>query len=525
MSESGLTLCDAGVMTSPGDAGFAPLVGRGAELQVVDTAVRRLSEHQGGAIAVVGPAGVGKSRLARETATIAEHAGATVLSGRAVATGASTAYRPLVEALAPWARLHPANELDLGPHQRGIEALLPGAGASGGGGGLSDAISPVFVAEALVRALPHLGRGGAVVLTLEDLHWADDETLAAVEYLADAAESLPLLLVVTARDDEGAAARRLIRALSARGSMRLVRISPFEVAAVRDLAELRLGQQVSQRLLELLVERSDGLPLFVEELLAALDLSGRLVRGDVVDIAPDAHRVLPMTVADTVAARLDVMSEDERRVVETAALLGRSFAHAPVAAINDSGAVTAGLQQAVSLGLMHEDPDRPGELRFRHALLRDGVIVSTFPPRRAELARELLGLLLADELSDDDLAIAVDLAARAGDNEQAARLALRRAMAAFEVWAMATAEHGLAEARGYAGTDPDLLIEIDVAQMRVASIMGRLPIVMQLAHALLTRLDRVGGRHDNELLETHLRMGQTLLEEESWQDALPHMEA
>src|SRR3954469_8172333 len=524
MSESGLTLCDAGVMTSPGDAGFAPLVGRGAELQVVDTAVRRLSEHQGGAIAVVGPAGVGKSRLARETATIAEHAGATVLSGRAVATGASTAYRPLVEALAPWARLHPANELDLGPHQRGIEALLPGAGASGGGGGLSDAISPVFVAEALVRALPHLGRGGAVVLTLEDLHWADDETLAAVEYLADAAESLPLLLVVTARDDEGAAARRLIRALSARGSMRLVRVSPFEVAAVRDLAELRLGQQVSQRLLELLVERSDGLPLFVEELLAALDLSGRLVRGDVVDIAPDAHRVLPMTVADTVAARLDVMSEDERRVVETAALLGRSFAHAPVAAINDSSAVSAALQQAVSLGLMHEDPDRPGELRFRHALLRDGVIVSTFPPRRAELARELLGLLLADELSDDDLAIAVDLAARAGDNAQAARLALRRAMAAFEVWAMATAEHGLAEARGYAGTDPDLLIEIDVAQMRVASIMGRLPIVMQLAHALLTRLDRVGGRHDNELLETHLRMGQTLLEEESWQDALPHME-
>src|SRR4051794_2204107 len=245
MSESGLTLCDAGVMTSPGDAGFAPLVGRGAELQVVDTAVRRLSEHQGGAIAVVGPAGVGKSRLARETAAIAEQAGATVLTGRAVATGASTAHRPLVEALAPWARLHPANELDLGAHQRGIEALLPGSG--GGAGGLSDAISPVFVAEAFVRALPHIGRDRPVVLTLEDLHWADDETLSAIEYVADAAESLSLLLVTTARDDEGPAARRQIRALSARGSMRLVRISPFDIAAVRDLAELRLGQPVTQR--------------------------------------------------------------------------------------------------------------------------------------------------------------------------------------------------------------------------------------------------------------------------------------
>src|SRR4051794_19331542 len=265
-------------MTSSGDAWFAPIVGRGAELHVVETAVRRLTDHQGGAIAVVGPAGVGKSRLAREAAGIAEHAGATVLTGRAVATGATTAYRPLVEALAPWVRLHPAAELDLGAHQRGLEALLPGSG------GVSDAISPVFVAEAFVRALPHIGRDGPVVLALEDLHWADDETLAAVEYLADAAEPLALLIVMTARDDEGPDARRLIRALAARGSIRLVRIAPFDADAVRDLAELRLGEPVTQRLLDLLVERSEGLPLFVEELLAALELSGRLVHGGAVDI-------------------------------------------------------------------------------------------------------------------------------------------------------------------------------------------------------------------------------------------------
>jgi len=59
------------------------------------------------------------------------------------------------------------------------------------------------------------------------------------------------------------------------------------------------------------------------------------------------------------------------------------------------------------------------------------VVASTFPPRRVELARELLDLLLARDLSDDDLSLAVDLAARAGDNAQAARLALRRAMDAF----------------------------------------------------------------------------------------------
>jgi DNA-binding CsgD family transcriptional regulator len=182
------------------------------------------------------------------------------------------------------------------------------------------------------------------------------------------------------------------------------------------------------------------------------------------------------------------------------------------------------LQAGLGVGLLHEDPDRAGQLRFRHALLRDGVVAAAYPPFRAELARQLRELLTERALTDDELAVAIDLAARAGDDAQAARLALRRAMNSFEVWAMATAEHGLAEARRYAGNDADLLIELDVAQIRVASIMGRLETVMRVGQALLTRLDPPGGRHDAELLETHLRLGQTLLDEEKWEAAAPHLD-
>ncbi|MDQ1697070.1 MAG: hypothetical protein QOJ03_2423 [Frankiaceae bacterium] len=511
-------------MTRAGDAGFAPLVGRGPELHVVEGAFQRLADRRsrdgrGGTVAIVGPAGVGKSRLAREALSIAAAVGTTALTGRAVTTGASTPYRPLIEALAPWARGHAVNEVDLGAHTRALDVLVPGSA-----GVASDASSPVFVAEALLRLLPLVAGDGPVVLLLEDLHWADGETLAAVEYVADAAESLPLLLIVTARDDEGMPARRLLRALTARGAARLVPLGPFDVDGTRDLAELRLGQPVASGLLELLVDRAEGLPLFVEELLAALDAAGGLARSDVdVDVAPGAVTVLPDTVADTVAARLDGMEDEHRLVVETAALLGRSFDHEVVVAMHD-GAVASSLQLATNIGLLHEDPDRPGQLRFRHALLRDGVVASTFPPRRAELARGLLDLLLARDLTDDELAVAIDLAARAGDNALAARLSVRRAMQAFDLWAMSTAEHGLAEARGYAGIDPDLLVEIDIASLKVASIMGRLDVVMRVGQALLARLD-VGGRHDAELLETHLRLGQTLLDEERWQEAEPHMQA
>ena len=514
-------------MTRTGEAGAASIVGRTPELHVVDAAVRRLTDREGGALAIVGTAGVGKSRLAREAASLAATAGAMVLVGRAVTTGTATPYRPLVEALAPWCRSRRPDALDLGAHARALEVLAPTTGSAA----VLDALSPVFVAEALLRLLPVAADDRPVVLLLEDLHWADEETLAAVEYAADAAESLPLLLVMTARDDEGPQTRRLFRALAARGSARLVPLAPLDVDATRQLAQLRLGAPVAPSLLELLVDRAEGLPLFVEELVASLDSAGGLTRSDgEVEITAVAGAVLPDTVADTVAPRLDVMTDEHRQVVETAALLGRSFDLDVVAACT-GGDVGAALRQATQLGLLHEDPDRPSQLRFRHALLRDGVIAATFPPRRAELARTLLDRMLAreaepgrPELGDDELAIAVDLAVRAGDNTRAARLALRRAMDAFEMWAMGTAEHGLAEARGYAGSDPELLIEIDVAALKVASIVGRLEIVLRLGQALLGRLDP-SGRHDAELLETHLRLGQTLLEEERWQEAQPHLEA
>ena len=507
-------------MTEAGDRGTALLVGRAPELHVVETAIARLVDGRGGAIAFVGAAGVGKSRLAREAAAHAGAAGTAVLSGRAVSTGTATAYRPLIEALAPWARSHRADEVDLGTHARALDALVPARSAT-----VNDALSPLFVAEAFLRLLPHLGDGAPVVLVLEDLHWADEETLAAVEYLTDAAESLPLLIVLTARDAEGPTTVRLLRALAARGALRHVPLGPLDVEATRDLAELRLGAAVTPELLDLLVRRAEGLPLFVEELLAALDAAGALAHSEgSVDVTAAAARILPITVADTVAARLDGMADEQRRVVEAAALVGRSFDHDLVAALHDPATVEAALHRATVLGLLHDDPDRPAQLRFRHALLRDGVIASTYPPRRAELARRLIDHLGGDAVGESELPLAIDLAVRAGDNTLAARLALRRATAAFDVWAMSSAALGLAEARQYAKDDPDLVNEIDVMQLRVASIMGRFDLVLQLTGALLARLDPPGGRHDEELLEAHLRLAQTLLEEEQWREAEPHLE-
>jgi DNA-binding CsgD family transcriptional regulator len=483
--------------------GERALIGRVAELATLADAVRT---QEGGSLALSGPAGVGKSRLAREAAQLAREHGATVLTGRAVPGSAALPYRPLVEALAAWARNAPA--VDLGPYARALDVLVPGHRTD-------EPLSPVFVAEGLLRALLHLG---PTLLLLEDLHWADEETLAAVEYLADNASSLPLLLVMTTRDDEGASAARLLRALSARGAVRLLPLAALDLTQTQALAEDQLGTAVSPALARQLVERTDGLPLFVEELLRALAANGGLADSpEGLDVTPAAAAVFPSSVADTVAARLEGLPN--RQVLETAALLGRSFDHALLSELHGEGVAPA-LQAATDLGLLHEDPDRPGRLRFRHALLRDGVLASTFPPTRTALARAALDVLQHRDLNGDDLVLAQELAVRAGDSPLATRLSLRRAEEALDTWAIATAEQCLAQARHHAGGDPVLLSEIDLQQLRVASFAGRIDVVERVAAALLSRPDP----DDVILVESHLRLAQALLEDGRAGEAEEHLQ-
>lgn len=486
----------------------APLVGRVGELDTLAHAVAALGDGSGGMLALVGPAGVGKSRLAREAVRLARDAGVLVLTGRAVALGTPTPYRPLAEALAPVARERPVV---------GLDALAQGSSPESP----ESPVSPVHVAESVLRALP--GPQAPVLLLQEDLHWADEETLAALEYLADAAESLPLLVVVTARDEEGETSRRWLRSLAARGAARPVPLGPLDLAETRRLASLALGEPASESLARLLVERADGLPLFVEELIGALRSAGALAgSAEGVDVTAVAGTVLPATIGDAVAARLDALSEEDRTVLEAAALLGRFFEHARVAGIGGARTDPA-LRAAMAVALVEEDPDRPGQLRYRHALLRDGVLAAAYPPRRAALAGRLLEALLEDDPRGEDLAVAVELAARAGQSTAAARLALRHAYEALNRWALSSSERSLAQARHHAGDDPELLVDIDVLQMRVSSIAGRFDVAERVARALLTRTEATD--RDDVRLDAHLRLAHTLLDDERWEEASDHLDA
>ena len=175
------------------------LVNRGAELNALSAALDRARDEAGGALILAGDAGVGKSRLAREVTAEAASQGFDVLAGRATESIVPVPFRPITEALMKVARSGVIPDApEMASYRPALGSLVPEWSRPEDG----DAeISPLILGEALIRLLtPPSSKG--TLLVLEDLHWADPETLAILEYLADNLPGTRVLCVVTLRDSE-----------------------------------------------------------------------------------------------------------------------------------------------------------------------------------------------------------------------------------------------------------------------------------------------------------------------------------
>ncbi|MDN5747136.1 MAG: hypothetical protein L0H64_01175 [Pseudonocardia sp.] len=215
--------------------------------------------------------------------------------------------------------------------------------------------SPMELGEALLRLLSSIAGTRGSVLVLEDLHWADLDTVAVLEYVGDNIGSVPVLCVATVRSDATTPALRVARELAARRSAdlhELRRLSPAEQAR---MTRLCLGTKAPPDVVDDIVARfSDGLPFLVEELLASA--------------VPGASSgvVVPERFADLVARQLALLPEDAARVLIEAAVLG------PRILVDVLPVVT---------GASVVDPDEPRLFGFRHALTRDALLAQVLPVR------------------------------------------------------------------------------------------------------------------------------------------------
>ena len=441
---------------------------------------------------MVGEAGIGKSRLVAEALAVAERRGVWVLSGRATPVGGAVPYESLSAALLHGLRSRPLPPSpDLDALRAGLATLLPGFVD-----GPAVTQSPVLLGETVLRLARAAGGGDGTVIVLEDLHWACGDTLAIAEYLADNAALEPVVLIATLRPEGAALA--LADALERRRSASVLTLARLDTQAVGDMAGACLDEEPPQALVELLSARGEGLPLWVEELLAGLiDREALTNRGTGWEMADELPVDVPLSFAQTVDERLAELSVEHRGLLEIAAILGRDFDWGPLLglAAMDATEVLEALSIAVDLQLVEEAGG--GRFRFRHALTVDAILERMLASQRSRLAGRTLDALLAgSDPAPARLELLAHLAVQAGRNAQAARYLIEEARRALSTGALATAIVDARRASRLVSADePELLVAREVLLSALGQ-SGDAVAVEEVGGALVAELDADGASAD-----------------------------
>jgi DNA-binding CsgD family transcriptional regulator/tetratricopeptide (TPR) repeat protein len=482
------------------------VIGRGAETDVLRTALGAAEGGLGSAVFLVGEAGIGKSRLAAELAAKARARGAVVLAGRSVPAGSASPYRPLTEALLQGLRSapYPADDA-LAPWRAALRAIIPaldGAEEQDDGKVAGGDYSPAVRGEAVLQLLRRLARpGGSLLLVLEDLHWADPDTLAVLEYLSDNLAAEPVLCVVTCRDQPASPASELITRLHARRAIARIalgRLSAAEVAAMVRACLPAAADDVIAR-----VQRhADGIPFLVEESLAAPGV--------------------PSSFADGVRVRLAGLTGPGRLVLHTAALFGRQFDWRllPQATGLPADTVGTALEHGVRVQLLAVDD---GIFRFRHMLTREAVAADLLPPRRIALAARALAALEAAEPGLAGVAgdLAAALAIQADEPGRAGVLLTESGRSALGRGALATAGSTLRHAADLLA-DPDLRAEAETLLVEALALAGQADEAMQIGDRLIAQLTPGGGAASRRA-GIHLQLAHAAVDGTRWTTARRHI--
>jgi class 3 adenylate cyclase/tetratricopeptide (TPR) repeat protein len=454
--------------------GLTRFVGRQAELDTLRQALQRAGAGHGQVVAIVGEAGVGKSRLVYEFVRSHHTQGWLVLESASASYGKATPYFPVIDLLKRYAQVEAHNDA------RSIRAKVTGQVLTLDEQ-LQDTI-PALLAlldvlpdtspfralepqqrrqrtlEALKRLLLRESQAQPVLLVCEDLHWVDSETQALLDSLVESLPTAPLLLLVNYRPE-------VQHSWGSKTYYTQVPLDPLPPTNADELLHALLGADPGLVLLKhLLIARTEGNPFFLEECVRTLVETQGLV-GE-----PGAYRLahavpsiqVPATVQAVLAARIDRLPEEQKRLLQTAAVIGSEV---PVPLLHR----IAGLAEDVlyhslahlqATELLYETHLFPEQIyTFKHALTHEVAYGSLLQERRRALHAQIveaLETLAGDQLDEQverlaqhafrgevwDKAVVYcqQAGARAHD-----RAAFREAVAAFEQALQALAhlpEHG-----------------------------------------------------------------------------------
>jgi tetratricopeptide (TPR) repeat protein len=373
-------------MIGVGDETDAPFVGRERELDALAAGLGDARAGRARFFLVTGDAGIGKTRLVEELVRRMAPP-ERVLWGRAPEHTGAPSYWPWTRAIEEYAAavdpavLHEQLGAEGAVLAHLVPALLarcPGLEPRPPAGGDAEARFRIF--DAVASFLRRAGESEALLLVLEDVHWADEASLALLGFVAGELRTGRVLIVASCREREP---QRRARGLGA-----VVRLA--QRVPLRGLARVAVAELVARAtpgappagLVARLHDLTDGNPFYLDEVLRVLRDEGRLAA----DGAEDTPVALPQSVRDTLRRRLDPLGPEDRELLALASVVGREFDVGVLALASESSteAVLARLTAATAIDLI-EETAAVGRFRFVHALVHETVYGDLLPASRARL--------------------------------------------------------------------------------------------------------------------------------------------
>jgi tetratricopeptide (TPR) repeat protein len=463
-------------------------VGRESEGSAIRATIDRALTGHGSIVMLWDGPGVGKTRLAMEMAEYASRIGFRCSVGHCYERDEPFPYLPFAEIIE--SNLAQAASLDdyrgqMGPYAAEMAQIAPSLRRI-----FPDLPKPLelpaaqqrgYLFQSFSEALARVARTRPSMYLLEDLHWADESTLALLIYLANRIAQLPVVIIGTYRsgysDDNPALVRTLEELI--RMGVRPQKLGGLSKDAVAQILHGLSQRQVSESLLSAIFEESEGYPFFVEEVYRHLIEEGKVfdAAGQFrTDLKLDEDEV-PENVRLIISRRLERLDENEKRVLAAAAVIGRSFSFQLLTTVSriDVDELFTVVEKAQQMGMIvpsSEGPERP--FTFRHELVRQTLLAGISVPRQQRMhasVAEAIERLNPDAVNERAGEIANHLlkAGSFGNGRKLFRYLTLAGKGALEAAAFEEARRSFVSALAYRGAvDPreraDLLASLAIAE-------------------------------------------------------------
>jgi len=400
--------------------GLTKFVGRERELTAMKEGLELARAGHGQIVAAVGEPGVGKSRLFYEFKAIAQH-NCLVLDALSVSHGKASAYLPVIELLKDYFQITSDDDerrrrekvagkimiLDrtLEDSLPYLYALLEIQEENNPLGQIDTQVKRRRTLDTIKRILLRESLNQPLIVVFEDLHWIDGETQALLNLLADTIANARVLMLVNYRPEYR-------HEWGSRTYYVQLRLDPLGPESAAQMLMALLGESAAlEPLKRLIIDKTEGNPFFMEEMVQALFEQGVLARNGVVTIAkPFTEARIPATVQDILASRIDRLGADEKALLQTLAILGKEFSLGLISRV--AGQSEAELERMLSdlqlAEFIYEQPAFPEvEYTFKHALTQEVAYNSILSERRKQLHERagheieaLFGSQLENHLND-----------------------------------------------------------------------------------------------------------------------------